>query len=103
MPDKVEGENWLPKAVLHSDLHMHTDAHACQHAHTCTIHAHNTCARVYTQAHVSLWSTSRCSLDIVKHEECAVPPMKWVTLRFNEAVCLGFQLSPKTLTKESRT
>lgn len=40
MPNKVEGENWLPKAVLHSDLHMHTDAHACQHAHTRIIHAH---------------------------------------------------------------
>lgn len=49
MPNKVEGENWLPKAVLHSDLHMHTNAHAYQHAHTCTIHAYiHVCPRVHT-------------------------------------------------------
>lgn len=53
MPSKVEGENWLPKVVLRSHLHMHTKAwHAYLHVHTCTTHAHAH-ARARTHAYTN--------------------------------------------------
>ena len=72
MPSKVEGENWLPKSVLRSDLHMHTKAcHAYLHVHTCTIHAHAckpVCSRAHTHAHMHMpMHTSVCGPPAIAH------------------------------------
>lgn len=79
MPNKVEGENWLAKVVLHSDLHMHTKAHAYQHAHTGTVHAHT---RVLECTH--------------KHTSVCGPPADahWILLSMRNVQSLLWNGSP---------